>query len=402
MKFSYKARNKEGKIETGIIEAYSKEEAGILLQKYNIFVTYLEPQRTGTFFLKGIKFGRKISKKELAIFFRQLSVMLESRVPVVQSLSSLAEQNNKPYFKEALVKISSLVQQGTPLSEAFATFPKTFDNFYVNLIKSGEASGKIASAFFYISENLEREDDINSQVNQAMIYPIFLVGVLLIVLSVIVVGVMPRISDLIREAGGNPSASTLLILAFYKFLENYWWMLIVGLIFIVISLIYYFNTKMGAKNYDRLSLKMPFLGNLLKKVFLARFCGNVSTLLIAGISINTALKITEDTVNNIVYKGIIAQIGKEVSEGGKMSAAMLKYQAYYPLFVVQMIRVGEETGKLDKTLMEVVNFYQKDIKRTIDLFTRFLEPIMIIFLGLIVTVLSISVLSSLYGAIGTI
>ena len=139
----------------------------------------------------------------------------------------------------------------------------------------------------------------------------------------------------------------------------------------------------------------------LKKVFLERFCSNISTLLIAGISINKALKITEDTVNNFVYKEIISNIEQRVSEGERMSQALLKHQDYFPPFIIQMIKVGEETGKLDKVLIEVVNFYQKEIKRTINLFSILLEPVVIIILGILVTLLAISIFSSLYGAIGT-
>lgn len=402
MKFNYRARTKEGKMETGVIDAYSQEAAAILLQKYNIFVTSLQEQKAKELFLKKIKFSTKISKRDLAIFFRQLSVMLESRVPVVQSLSSLAAQIRKNNFREIIMKIAHLVEQGIPLSEALANFPKVFSNFYVNLVKSGEASGKISATLNYISNNLEREDDIIVQLRQAMIYPIFVVCVLFVVIGIIIVEVMPRISDLIKETGTTPPFFTLMMLNFYKFLADYWLFLIMGLCLLVIIMVYYYNTKNGRKNYNEISLKAPFMGSLLKKVFLARFCGNVSTLLVAGISINRTLNITEDAVDNPIYKKVIAKIGKEVSEGEKISSAMLKNQDYFPLFVIQMIKVGEETGKLDKTLMEIVNFYQKDIKRTIDLFSRFLEPMMIIILGIIVTMLAISVLSSLYGAVGTI
>lgn len=140
----------------------------------------------------------------------------------------------------------------------------------------------------------------------------------------------------------------------------------------------------------------------MKKVFLTRFCGNISTLMVAGISINRALKITEDTVNNVVYKEIIMAVEKEVSEGERISSALAKHKDYFPSFVIQMIKVGEETGKLDKTLIEVVNFYQKDVKRAVDLFSTLIEPILIIFLGAIVAMLAVSVLAPLYGALGTI
>ena len=402
MKYIYKARTKNGKMETGVIESSSREAAALLLQKYDIFVTYLEEQEGQEPFFKNIKIEGRVSRKDLAIFFRQLSVMLESRVPVVQSLSSLAVQTRKSNFKKIITEVSSLVQEGTPLSEALSNYPKIFDNFYVNLIKSGEVSGNISGTLNYISEHLERENDIVTQLRQAMIYPIFVVCVLLVVLGIIVVEVMPRIVDLIKETNSNPPFFTVMMLNFYQFLGSYWWSIIIVVFLVVIALVYYFKTKEGRKNYNKISLKIPFLGGLLKKIFLTRFCSNVSTLITAGISINKALSITADTVNNIVYKSIIFEIEKEDSEGEKMSSVMVKHKDYFPPFVVQMIRVGEETGKLSKTLMEVVNFYQKEIKRSIDLFSSLLEPIMIIFLGGIVAMLAISVLSPLYGALGTI
>lgn len=299
MKYTYKARTKEGKMETGVVEAYSKEAAAALLQKYNVFVTSLDEQKIKESFFKSIEFSKKVSKKELAIFFRQLSIMLESRVPVVQSLTSLVDQTHKASFKEAILKISSLVEEGLPLSEAFATYPKIFSNFYINLIKSGEASGKISGALYYVSEHLEREADTMAQVRQAMIYPIFVISFLFVVVAIIIVFLIPRIADLVKETGTEPPFFTMLMLNFYKFLANYWWILIIILLLLIAFVIYYLNTKEGKKNYEKVSLKIPLINEFLKKVFLVRFCSNISTLLIAGVSINKALKITEGTVSNI-------------------------------------------------------------------------------------------------------
>ncbi len=389
-------------MENGVIEAYSKEAAADVLQKYNIFVTSLEEDKKRKSFFKEIEFTKRVPKKELAIFFRQLSIMLESRVPVVQSLQSLSAQTEKASFKESIKGISDLVEEGIPLSEAFSSYPKIFSNFYINLIKSGEASGKIAQALYYVSEHLERDSDIIAQVRQAMIYPIFVMSVMFVTIGIIVTKLIPKIADLIQETGATPSVFTLAMLNFYKFLGNYWWLLAIIIFILVALVIYHFNTKEGKKMYDKLFLKIPLIKEFLKKVFLVRFCSNISTLLIAGIPINKALVITEDTVNNIAYKEIISEIDQKVSEGEKMSSVMMRHQDYFPLFVVQMIKVGEETGKLDKVLTEVVNFYQKEVKRTIDLFSTLLEPIIIILLGLVITALAISVLSSIYGAIGTI
>lgn len=403
MKFSYRARTKEGKVEIGTIEAYSKEAATSLLQKYNVFVTSLSEEKDKYSLLKKINvFGSGVSKKELAIFFRQLSVMLESRVPVVQSLSSLALQSKKSLFKDTITKISNLVEEGVPLSDAFAFHPKIFNNFYVSLIRSGEASGQISKTLYYVSENLERESDIISQVRQAMIYPLFLITVLTFVIGIIIIEVMPKISDILEQSNSSPSVLTLFILNFYKFLQNYWSYLLFGFIIIASLIMYYLNTKSGKEYYDKVSLKIPLIGEFLKRVFLVRFCGNVSTLLLAGIPINKTLEITADTVNNLEYKKVILKLGKDVSEGEKISSTMMKEPDYFPLFVVQMVKVGEETGKLNKVLMDVVDFYNKDIKRSIDLFSRLLEPIMIIVLGLIVTLLAFSVFSSIYGVVQSI
>ena len=402
MKYFYKARTKEGKIETGTIEAYSKEAAALLLQKYNVFVTSLEEEQEKESLFKKVGLVKKVPKKDLTIFFRQLSVMLQSRVPVVQSLVSLASQNRNPYFRDVITKISNLVQEGLPLSEALNYYPNIFNNLYISLLRSGEASGNIAGSLQYISQNLERENDVAFQLRQAMIYPLFVVCILLSVLTIIVVEVMPRITELIKESNANPPFFTILILNFYSFLQQYWMFLILGIIFVIMMILFYFTTKEGRKSYDSFSLKIPFLGEILKKIFIARFCTNIATLITSGVSINKALEITQDTMNNSLYKEIIYQIKKEVSQGEKISSVLSKYQSYFPSFVVQMIKVGEDTGKLDKTLLEVVNFYNKETREMIDLFAKLLEPIMIIFLGIVVASLAISVLSPLYGALGSL
>ncbi len=402
MKFSYKARTKEGKIETGTIEASSKEAAVLILQKYNIFVTSLDEENKGALFAKKFSFSKKISKKDLSIFSRQLAVMLESRIPVIQSLTSLAAQIKKENFREEIIKISSMVEEGSPLSEAFSVFPNTFDDFFISLLKSGEASGKISETLYYLSDHLEREQDIASKVKQAMIYPIFTLAVLGAVMVIVMSTVIPKIEEIIRETTNNPPFFTKVMLVFYDFLGNYGWMILLAFFWLVVFFVYYFKTKEGKKRYDQLSLRTPLLGKILQKIFLIRFAENISTLISAGLSINVALRITEDTMGNFIYKKIVAETEKGVSEGEKISSILVKYPESIPSFVVQMIKVGEETGKLDKTLMEIVNFYGKEVRDAINTLTTLLEPILIIFLGIMVALLAVSVLEPLYGALGTI
>jgi len=402
MKYFYQARSKEGKIETGTVEASSKEAAALLLQKYNIFVTSIKEQTPLILRTENISFLNKISKKDLAIFSRQLAVMVQSRVPITQSLKSLALQTKNSSFKEKILKISQLVEEGNALSEAFAAFPEVFNIFYVSMIKTGEASGKISESLYYLSDHLEREHDLSAQITGAMIYPIFVIAVLLVVIPMVIFFVMPRLVDLLKETTAKPPMFTQLMIDFYSFLADYGWIIIVGFFLLVLFLIYYFTTKEGKKRYDEWSLKLPFIGGFFKKIFLSRFAENISTLISAGLSINNALKITRDTVGNSVYQKILTETEERVSEGEKISAVLVKYPDYAPPFVVQMIQVGEETGTLDKNLMQIVDFYNKEVKRAVETFTVLLEPILIIFLGIIVALLAISVIEPLYGALGTI
>ena len=259
-----------------------KESAALLLQKYNIFVTSIKEQGSLVLHTENISFLNKVSKKDLAIFSRQLAVLVQSRVPVTQSLKSLAVQIKNPGFREKILKISQLVEEGNSLSVAFAAFPDVFSVFYISLIKTGEASGKISESLYYLSDHLEREHDLSSQITGALIYPIFVVIVLLIVIPIVILFVMPPLVNLLKQTTQKPPLFTTMMIDFYGFLAGYGWILLVGFLLLVGFIAFYFTTKEGKKRYDVLSLKVPFLGGLLKKIFLVRFAENISTLIGAG------------------------------------------------------------------------------------------------------------------------
>jgi type IV pilus assembly protein PilC len=249
---------------------------------------------------------------------------------------------------------------------------------------------------------LERSHDIISQIRSALIYPAFVIAVLFVVILIVIFFVMPSLVNLLKQTTTKPPLFTQLMIDFYAFLSSYGWVVILGFIGLAAFIAFYFTTPEGKKRFDRISLKIPFISGFLKKIFLIRFAENISTLIGAGLSINNALKITRDTVENIVYKEILTETEERVSEGEKISSVLVKYPEYAPPFVVQMIQVGEETGKLDKNLMEIVRFYEKEVDRAVATFTALLEPILIIFLGTIVAFLAISVIQPLYGSLSTI
>jgi len=402
MKFNYQARTKEGKIEKGVIEASSEKAAADLLQKYNVFVVSLKETKTPLSLFKNKILKGKVSKKDLAIFFRQLAVMIDSRVPVVQSLLSLASQATKASFRDKVIRVSEMIEEGKSLSEALSSFPEIFDVFCISLIKSGEATGKISGSLYYLSEHLERSHDISSKVKGAMIYPIVILSFLLVVIVVVMTFVMPKLVVMIEEMGGNIPLTTRILIGFYNFLAHYGWIVLIAFLVLIAFMIYYLRTEEGKKVYDKTIIRSPFIGRFLGKIFLAGFAENLSILIAAGLPVTQALKITKDTISSFVYKEIVGEIEKEVSEGSKISSVLVRYPERIPPFVVQMIKVGEETGKLDTTLVEIVNFYQKEITNIVNNIMTIIEPILIIILGLGVAFLAISVLSPMYGMIGAL
>jgi type IV pilus assembly protein PilC len=235
-----------------------------------------------------------------------------------------------------------------------------------------------------------------------MIYPAFVICILVVVVLIVIFFVMPRLIELLKQSTSKPPAFTQLMINFYAFLSSFGWIVVLAGIALVVFIAFYFTTKEGKKRYQRISLKIPFVSGFLKKIFLIRFAENISTLIGAGLSINNALKITRDTLENVVYREILTETEQRVSEGEKISSVLVKYPQYAPPFVVQMIQVGEETGKLDKNLMEIVRFYEKEVDRAVETFTAMLEPMLIIFLGVFVAFLAISVIQPLYGSLNAI
>ena len=401
MKYNYQARNKEGKVENGTIEASSKEAAASLLQKYNYAVISLKEEITSALSLQNI-FKERISKKELAIFARQLAVMIDAQVPIVQSISSLAAQTVKPGFRDKLARVAELVEEGNNFSEAISNFPDLFDTFFISLIKSGEASGKLSESLIYISDHLERDYDIAAKIRGAMVYPLVILFAFVVVFIIVMTMVMPKLIETLKGIGGQIPFTTTMLIAFYNFFIGYGWIILIAFGVLVFFLGRYIRTKEGRRSFDKLILNIPFLKEFLAKIYLVRFCENLATLIMAGVPINRALNISKKTVGNYIYRKIIGKTERGVSAGEKISSILVKYPEYVEPFIIQMIKVGEQTGKLEKTLMEIVNFYQKEINRTLDAIEVLIEPVLILFLGVAVAILAISVIAPMYSSLNNI
>lgn len=401
MKFNYQARTKTGEIQSGVIEASSKEVAVSILQKYGLYVTFLEESEEAPFYVKKIKFFERVSRKDLVLFFRQLSLMVAAEVSLVESLKTLASQTKNLDFREKILKIYNEVEGGTSLSTALSYYPQIFSPFYVAMVRSGEVSGKLSEALNYLADHLEREYHLISRLRGAMIYPSLVFFVVLIVLSLMIFFVIPQMSAVLKETQQELPTITKIFITLADFLKK-WGLIFISILFIsIIVLLKYYQTKAGREFFDKNSLKFPLVGFFLKLIYLSRFAENLSTLISSGLPIAQSLEISAKIIGNAVYQKIIFQARDEVRRGEPISSTLARFPEIFPPVFTQMVQIGETTGALDKTLMRLVNFYQKETERAVENFFSILEPLLIVFLGVVVGGLIFAFLIPISQTVGT-
>lgn len=396
MKFNYQARTRSGELKIGNIEASSYETALDILQKYGYFVTSLEEEKKVPFLAKEIKLFRRITKKDILLFTRQLAIMLLSQTPPVEALHTLASQTENPDFKEKILKIASDIEGGKSFSKALSRYPKFFSSFYINIVKSGEASGNLPQSFNTLAEHMEREYDILGKIKGAALYPAFILFIMFLILTLMLYFVFPEIEKVFEETGQKLPALTIFVLNLADFLRKF------GFIFLIIFLagtvfsIRYFKSAEGKRILDELLLRIPLFKNFFKKIYLARFAENLSTLISSGLPIAQALEISGDVVGNTVYQKVISLARDDVRRGESISSTFRRHPEIIPPLVSQMIFVGETTGQLDQTLLKLNSFYKKEVDLAIDKFVSLLEPILIIFLGFVVAIIVLTILLPIY------
>src|SRR3989339_132427 len=396
MKFNYQARSKKGEVQTGMVEASSREAAILLLQKHNLFVTFLTQAEAKPFYSKKIKIFERVSKKDVVNFSRQLSLMFKSKIPLVQSLHSIAEQTKNPSFREKILIISQEVEGGTRFSQALSAHPKLFSSFYVSMVKAGEASGTLSESLTYLADHLEREYHLYSKVQGAMIYPALIVVVVVGVLVMMMYFVIPNMTKVFSEMDQDLPLVTKVVISLSNFMRAWGWLVFLFIAGALAAFNRYSKLGEGKRIKDRVLLRIPFVGSFLRMVYLSRFAENLSTLISGGIPIAQSLEITAEIVGSDVYRQIVFEIKEEVVRGENMSKILARYPNEFPPILTQMVAVGGKTGTLDQSLMSVVNFYRNEVERAVDNLLSILEPVMVILLGGMVAGLMGAVLLPLY------
>jgi len=401
MKFNFQARTKEGKLRKGVVEASSKDAALAMLQDSGLIVTSLE-EKPLPFYLREIGFLQKAGPTDLMLFVRQLAVMFRSKVPLTEALDTLSRQTKKRSFGEKIRKIKEEVEAGSPLSYALSRYPSVFSTFFVAVVRAGEASGKLSESLDYLADYLERSYEFSNKIKSAMTYPAFILFFALIIIGLMLTFVLPQLATTLRAGGKELPAITVFVLGAGDFFRNNFLILIFSLFLLFFVSFHFLKTSVGKKVFDRVILELPLIGGLVKKTYLVRVSENLSTLILSGLPITRALKITADVVGNEEYRKAILNAQAAVKRGGTISAAFSNYPDIFPPVFVQMTIVGERTGTLDSTLMNLVNFYQKEINRAVNSLLSLMEPILLICLGLGVAVFAIAVFVPIYQMMGSL
>lgn len=397
MIFKYNALDQEGHSKEGIIDAINIEVAINALQKRNLSIVSVKPEEDmEKEILSRIPFINRVSNKDIVILSRQIATLFEAQVSALRVFQLLALSTENHTLKATLTEVSDDLQSGNTISNSLDKHPKIFSTFYVNMVKSGEESGKLDQTFMYLADYLDRTYEINSKVKTALIYPAFIIFTFVSVMTLMLIVVIPKISLILKESGQEIPIYTKIVLGFSDFLVDYGIFLLIALIIGAFFVWRYAKTKEGSKAVDQLKLSIPFVKKLYSKLYLSRIADNMNTMLTSGIPMVRGLDITSTVVDNLQFTDILGKVVEDVKGGSSVSDAMSKYDELPQIFV-QMVKIGEETGQLGSILKSLANFYRREVSNAIDSIVSLIEPAMIVFLGVGVAFLLASVLVPIYS-----
>jgi type IV pilus assembly protein PilC len=401
MLFSYHALDTDNHEREGTIEALSMDVAVSTLQRRNLIVSSIEPAASKNLLTMEIGFLNHVSNKEIVILSRQIATLFEAQVSALRIFRLLASEVDNKYLSQIMTQVSDDLQGGSPISKALARHPKAFTPFYVNMVRSGEESGKLSETFGYLADYLDRTYEVMSKASNALIYPAFVIGVFFIVMILMLTLVIPQISQILLSSGTAVPVYTLVVIDISNILIHYG--IYVVIIFVILGILSYraLQTPAGQLFFDSIKLDIPFVGDLYQKLYLSRIADNFSTMLSSGVPVVEMIDITATVVGSSTFSSILTDASDAVKGGSSISDALGKHDEI-PGIMIAMIRVGEETGELGTILDTLAKFYRREVSTSVDTLVDLIEPLMIVFLGLGVGTLLASVLVPIYNLAGAI
>ncbi len=392
--YTFRAINQEGDVITGAVEAESEAAALVLVRDEGYEPISITAQRRNLL-SSDLEFLQRITPKDIVIMSRQLAVMVDASLPLVEALRILVKQTANPKLKKIITSIADEVEGGARLSIALQQYPKHFSNFYISIVRSGETSGQLADVLNYLADQLEKDYDLRSKIRGAMIYPAFIMSGLLVVGFLMMIYVVPRMTEILKETGAELPISTRILIFVSDWLQVYWWLAIILLIAAVVGFRLALRNEQFRYAFDWFKLRVPIFGRLSQRIYVVRFTQSLSTLSVGKVPLADSLVIVRDIVGNKVYEELLSQTIDEVKDGNSIATVFLKSKDV-PDMLSQMLVVGEETGRIDDVLNRLTGFYTREIDNLVSNLVTLIEPIVMIMMGLAVGVMVAAVILPIY------
>ncbi len=377
--FTYSARTIGGEVQAGEIDVKDRDEVIGYLRRQRLVPLKIEKKQAEL----NITFGSTVKTRDIVVFTRQFATMINSGLPLVQSLDILAKQSENKFLRKVIEQVLYDVESGQTLADAMRRHPKVFSDLFVNMVAAGEAGGILDTILLRLATFLEKSDALKRKIKGAMVYPGVVLSVAVAAVAILLIFVIPVFQEMFEGAGVQLPGPTLFVIFLSETLQAKWWLMAGGMGVAVLFIQRYYKTDTGRLVIDRMLLKFPIVGSLLRKAAIARFTRTLGTLVSSGVSILDGLEITARTAGNRVVHDAIMESRASIA-GGETIAEPLKKSGVFPPMVVQMINVGEQTGGLDEMLSKIADFYDEEVDAAVAALVSALEPVMIVFLGVIV------------------
>ncbi|MBS0170529.1 MAG: type II secretion system F family protein [Nitrospira sp.] len=382
--FTYVGRNRQGAVKKGELTAKTRDEAVDQLRKQQVVVTSLE-EKSGGGKLK-LSLGGGLTDKDLVVFTRQFGTMINAGLPLIQCLDILSTQSENKVLRETVGDVKNSVEAGSTFSDALKRHPKVFDDLYVNMIHAGEVGGLLDTILTRLAKHIEKAMKLKGQIKSAMVYPTAIVGVAVVIISVLMVWVIPVFAQMFTEMSGGKvglPGPTQIVINVSNFFQSYWYIMFGAVAGTIFSIKRYYATVNGRVVIDKLLLKMPIVGDLIRKASVAKFTRTLGTLITSGVPLLEGLSICAKTSGNKVIEEALMNARVSISGGKTISEPLAKCNVF-PKMVTHMIAVGESTGALDAMLGKIADFYEDEVDQAVETLTSLLEPIMMVVLGTII------------------
>lgn len=393
-KYKYIALNNKEEI-SGLVEAADEAQAQklILEQGYKL-ISLRQIIKKGTEI--NLNFLNRVKNKDLVLFYRSLSLMISANVPIVKSLRIIAAQVSNPRFKKILNQLTDDVNEGMRFSDALKKHPKVFKNFFIYMIRSGEESGKFEEVLLYLAEQQEKDYEFRSKIKGALSYPIFIFSALIIGGAIMMTFIVPKMVKVLTESNIELPLMTKILISSSNFMRQRWYFIIILLAGLVVGLKLFLKSGFGQRLFETVLLKIPKFGSdLVQKIYLVRLARSLNLLLVGGVPLTQALRVTADAVGNSLYKDMLSKTAIEVEDGNPICSVWAK-SPLIPTMFSQFVSIGEETGRVDEVLAKIGDFYMREVNVIVENFSKLLEPIIMLVMGGAVGFLVISIMLPMF------